>query len=362
MPRLRGPGFPGIYHRVIRSVLPVLAVVAALAWPGSTGSLEIHFIDVGQGSAVLLRTADAAVLVDAGEQGETAAYLAQLGVHRLDLAVATHAHADHIGGFPAVFRQAAVERLWYNGQNHTTRTFSRFLDAVLDSDAVYHEPSRGEQAHFGELTITVLHPRHSAAEYTGPLHDMNIVLRADWRESAVILTGDAEIPVEHELRAAGVPLEAPVLLLGHHGSRTSSSREFLDAVHPQIVVYQAGRDNRYGHPHREVISRVRQIPGVRVYGTDVHGTIVIDFRTGAPRVTTGFAARGAIAGCIDLNTASPDDLRRIVHIGTARAQEIIALRPLRSLDDLRQIPGIASGRIQDIRNQGLVCPLREDAP
>lgn len=248
----------------------LLALAAAVAQ-----QLEVHFVDVGQGDAIVLRTDDAVVLVDAGQWDDTANYLEAIGVAAIDLAIATHGHADHIGGFADVLQRFPVRRIWYNGQTHTTRTFERFVDAVLESGAAYHEPRRGERAAFSDLVLTVLHPATTARDYEGHLHDMNIVVRADYGAFSVLLTGDAESELEASLIAAGAQLRATALKVGHHGSRTSSSVTFLRTVAPQVAVYQAGIDNPYGHPHPETLRRIRRETGAVIYGTDVHGTIVI---------------------------------------------------------------------------------------
>ena len=241
----------------------------------SAAELELHFIDVGQGAAVLLRTDRATVLIDAGETNAAADYLSRIGVTRISLAVATHGHADHVGGFLEVFRRFPVDRVWYNGQTHTTRTFERFIDAVLASGAAYLEPGRGRRQSFGKLLLSVLHPGGSAADHTGHLLEKNIVLRADYHRFAVIVTGDAESSAETEMIRSGVPLQATVLQLGHHGSYTSSSAAFLRAVRPEVGVYQAGAANPYGYPHSATLRRVRSSTRARVLGTDTHGTVVI---------------------------------------------------------------------------------------
>jgi competence protein ComEC len=201
--------------------------------------------------------------------------LQSIGVSHIDLAVVSHAHADHIGGFPAVFGALSVGEIWYNGQTHTTRTFERFIDTLIASPVVYHEPRRGDTRMFGDLAVSSLHPRGSAQDYSGNLHDQNIIIRADFGAFAILLPGDAEQYAEYEVLGAGVPLGATALVLGHHGSRTSSSERFLRAVQPEVVFYQAGTDNRYGHPHREIIRRVQRLTGAPIYGSDTHGTIIL---------------------------------------------------------------------------------------
>ena len=236
--------------------------------------LEIHFVDVGQGDGIVLRTDSAVVVVDSGMGVTMTRYLENLGVEHIHLAVATHAHADHIGGFPSLFQTFSVGTIWYNGQTHTTLTFERFLDAILSSSAVYHEPSRGETVQFNDLTITVLHPEGSAAGYTGHLHDKNIVLRIEFGQFSALLTGDAEEYAEKSILESRIPIGSTVLKLGHHGSRTSTSKEFLQAVSPQMAIYQAGERNSYGHPHREVLSLLSDLD-IRTWGTDTYGTLVL---------------------------------------------------------------------------------------
>ena len=345
---------------MIRRVLLLTVGLLFLTAAVFADSLRIHFIDVGQGDAILLEAPDAAVLVDAGQYDDAVDYLRAAAVERIDLAIATHAHADHVGGFPPIFESIEVAEVWYNGQEHTTLTFERFLDAVLDSGAAYHEPIRGERVEYGDLAIEVLHPTESAADYDGDLHDMNIIVRVSYGEFAVMLTGDAESDVERELVETGnLTLTSTVLKLGHHGSNTSSTREFLEAVAFEIAVYQAGEDNRYGHPHDEVLWRLDEYTAAEVYGNDVHGTIVIetDGVDYSVRVKSDGSLDTPAAACIDLNTANADQLTELIHIGEGRAEAIIDMRPIESKSELIRIHGIGDARLEDIRDQGVVCPI-----
>ncbi len=334
--------------------MALLAALFALLAAPLFAELSVHVIDVDQGDATLLLHDEYAILVDAGpDNGRARAYLAAIGVAHIDVAIATHAHADHIGGFPDIFEHKSVDELWYNGQAHTTATFDRFLDAIESSDAAYEEPLRGDVAELGRVRIEVLHPDRSAADYDGPLHDLNKVVRIVHGDSAVLLPGDAEAPLERELLENIEDLSAQLLRVAHHGSRTSTTTGFLEAVSPEVAIYSAGRDNPYGHPHDEVIARLERI-GAAVYGTDRHGNIIATTDGIRWHVETDQYAELA-AACIDINTADPQRLTEIVHIGEARARALVAMRPFDSVEELVRIPGIADVRIRDIIEQGFAC-------
>lgn len=344
----------------------VLSLLLA-AGPGAAGAprvLEIHFIDVGQGDATLFLGPDFVMLVDAGrhDRNDVVPYLQSAGVERIDLLVGTHPHSDHIGQFPRVLRSFPVVDVWLSGDVHTTRNFEETIDAILESGAGYHEPRAGEVFQLGSARIEVVHP----AEVTGDFNNGSIAMRVVYGDVTILLTGDAEAPAELEMIARGHDLSADILHVGHHGSRTSTSDAFLAAVRPRVAIYSAGEGNSYGHPHAETLERLLQ-HGVTVYGTDVHGTIKVVTDGTTYRVTVEREDRGPVAlvsalaggkclpGQVNVNTASAEELAKIVHIGEVRAQELIARRPYHSLDDLLRIPGIGQGRLGDIKKQGLAC-------
>ena len=236
------------------------------------GKLEVHFIDVGQGDATLLQGPDFTILVDAGrhDRSDVVPYLKSVNVTSIDLLIGTHPHADHIGQFPQVIEAFSVGEVWLSGDITTTQTFERAIDAIEASDAGYHEPRAGETFDFGSAIVELINPDH----LTGELHEDSIGVRVIYGDFTVLFTGDAEAETEMAILARGHDVKATILQLGHHGSSTSSSVEFLESVDPEVAVYSAAEDNSYGHPHEVVLERLRHM-GIQIYGTAVNGTIIV---------------------------------------------------------------------------------------
>lgn len=319
------------------------------------GRLRAYFFDVGQGDATLFAGPDFTILVDAGRhtRNDVVPHLLAAGVEEIDLLIGTHPHADHIGQFPEVLRAFPVTEVWMSGDEHASQIFERTLDAILASGSGYHEPRTGEALRLGSARVEVLNP----SEVDGDLHNGCVAVRVVFGEVAILLTGDAEIPAERRMVASGFPLRAQILQLGHHGSRTSSGEEFLREVRPEVAIYSAGEGNSYGHPHAEVIERFRN-RRVPVYGTDRDGTILVEsdgrrfeVRPGIEMRTTGVPLGGV---GIAINTAPKEQLTRIAHISPERADELMRIRPLRSVDELTEINGIGPARLRDIKQQGLI--------
>lgn len=342
-------------------LLLVLFLVLTLSF-GVSAELEVYFLDVDQAESILLHTEDVILLIDAGDMGrdDVVPLLKELGVPRIDVFIVTHPHADHIGQAVQVLETFPVAEVWMSGSEHNTNLYEDLVDAILRSDAQYWEPRRGDRVQYGKLIVDILNPVEVGTGKVD-LHDEGLVIRALYGEVSFLFTGDMERKTENKLLAAGVPVRAQILNLGHHGSRTSSSLQFLEAVAPAVAIYSAGRSNPYGHPHQEIIDRLR-ILGVNVYGTDRHGTIVVTSDGVGYEVVPSRREAPVIkertVNCIDINTASRKELQRIIHIGPARADEIIRLRKIRlftSLDDLSRVTGLGEKRIEDIKDQGIAC-------
>ncbi|WP_211653023.1 MBL fold metallo-hydrolase [Planococcus alpniumensis] len=318
------------------------------------GGLAIHYIDVGQGSAAYLEWDGYSMLIDAGDwnASDVLMYLDKLEVEKIDIAVGTHPDADHIGQLARVIETYEVGEVWMSGNPSSSNTFIQTLEAVDEAGIPYEEPRRGDEYEIGLLEIEVLHPE----ELSGDTNGDSLSFRISYGETAFIFTGDADIQAEQEMAAGNLPLGADILLMGHHGSNTSTGLEFLQAVEPDVAIYSAGIDNPYGHPYAEVLASVEN-EGAEVYGTDVNGTIVVETDGQEYNVETereGVAKEGSNR-CVDINGASTAELSELTGIGEALAEAIIDERPFETLDDLTRVSGIGEGKLAGLKEQGLAC-------
>jgi len=235
--------------------------------------LKVHFIDVGQGDSILIDLGETEVLIDGGEKSPgVVPYLNEYVDGPLEVMVATHPHTDHIGGLIAVLNNFQVEQIWLNGDTSTSKTYTEFMSAVQSEGAQVHIGRRGDKISAVELTFTILNP----TTLTGTTNNNSIVASLSYGNVDFLFTGDAEQEAEATMLAASdIPVpEVEILKVGHHGSRTASSKGFLAATSPEVAIYMAGKGNSYGHPHQETLDALAQI-GAKIYGTDVNGTIIV---------------------------------------------------------------------------------------
>jgi competence protein ComEC len=272
----------------------VTATAALCTWPfipRHAERLRIAFLDVGQGDATLIELPEGQrILVDGGPGGAgrfdvgervLSPLLWNLPVHRLDVVAVTHADADHIGGLAAVLRHFAIGEVWETGRWRASG--DETLRALAHSRAARHVLTAGQRLWIGSARFTVLNPDR---EPSLAANDDSLVLRLDWRDLSVLLTGDLGWPGEMRIleRAGAVELpsasarmsvRATVLKVGHHGSRFASSGPFLDAVQPTLAVISAGVRNPFHHPSAEVMTRLAAV-GARVYRTDRDGAVIVE--------------------------------------------------------------------------------------
>ena len=254
------------------------------AAPVSGDEVQFHFIDVGQGDAALIRTAAGDILIDAGtNDSEEAlkAYLDSMGVKDLEYAIFTHPHEDHIGGADMVLNNYNVKRVVFPSKEHTSKTYERMMDAIEAEKCEVIEAKPDKTFKVGELTCTMLAPISTA--YT-ELNNYSVVIRAEYGETSVMFTGDAEIDSEDEMLDRYLltgKLDCDILQAGHHGSDTSSGQDFLNAVSPAYAVISVGEGNTYDHPKQEILARYEAMK-LEIHRTDLEGSIVFTTTGGEP--------------------------------------------------------------------------------
>lgn len=235
--------------------------------------MRVHFLDVGQGDSIFIESAKGkTMLVDGGVKGagqQVVSYLKELGVNKLDIVVATHPDADHIGGLIPVLQSIDIGQFYDSGKVHTSQTFEEMLTLIDTKNIPYHVPTTGENIAFDDdLIVKVL----NANEHATDNNDASIVLKIMYGNVSFLLTGDAGIALEKDMLQNDI--QATVLKAGHHGSNTSSSEKFIQAVHPEVTVLSYGEGNKYGHPHAEVVERLQAV-GSKIYATAEAGTVIV---------------------------------------------------------------------------------------
>ena len=262
------------------------------------GQLTISMLDIDQGDAVLIQTGVKNILIDTGddkyyedgkkgkENTQLLTELQKLKIDHIDTLVMTHSHADHIGKADKVIAQYGVKELVYNGIPSTSKYFINALKAAKANGTQQVKVKAGDVLDFGNgVSFEIVSPSQSLidedtaaikAKKKVDVNNESVVGRLTFGNFAMLFTGDAEGPVEKDMVASyGKKLKCQVLKAGHHGSKTSSTAEFLKLVQPESVVMSLGVNNQYGHPHEALLNRLQKQGIKNIYRTDANGTITI---------------------------------------------------------------------------------------
>lgn len=265
--------------RLSHAALGAAAAVAVAAWVRALPPpryAEVVFLDVGQGDAVVARGPEGHHMVlDGGPEPQPLlGYLARLG-GRVDVALLSHPHADHVVGLTHVLRRFGAGVVLDAGYPHPTPAYADFLRAVRERNIPYRVARRGIRVELGrEGSLDVLWPPASLWQGPSGANENSLVVLLRWGQVRFLFPGDVEAGAERALVASGQELRAHVLKVPHQGSSTSSSEAFLRAVAPQVAVLSVGTGNPYGHPHREILARYAR-HGISLYRTDRDGAVVV---------------------------------------------------------------------------------------
>jgi len=266
-----------------------LLLLAFLVWgaalspvPGFKDPLEVVILDVGQGDSIFIQSpAGKTMLVDGGDKKKrdmgkeiVVPYLHKRGLNKLDIVALTHPHSDHVGGLLEVLNKMTVGLVLDAGIPCQSKMYLRFLSIIDDNKIPFKIVKGGDVLDLkGGVKAYILHPTEPLIEESA-LNNNSIVMRIVYKDIAILLTGDLEIQGEEEVLSSGMELQSQIIKVGHHGSKTASGSALLKAVKPEIAVISCGRRNRFKHPHKEALERIKEC-GARIYRTDQHGAITI---------------------------------------------------------------------------------------
>jgi competence protein ComEC len=270
--------------------------------PPSGDELQVHVLDVGQGDSILIiAPGGKSVLIDAGVPGSGRVVMDALkryNVQQLDLMVATHAHADHIGGADEVLKAVHVTTVLDSRVPNTTKNYEDFLAAIKQTGAKYLGAQPGQTFDLGGgavlSVLAPIQPFFKQADIRSGGNEPNansVVTRLDYGDFSMLLTGDAEAETEERMMKSGANVTAKVLKVGHHGSKYASSENFLRQGKFEAAVISDGTDNRYGHPSQEALDRFKKF-NIKLYRTDLQGELTIISRGHGYEIKTAREASG----------------------------------------------------------------------
>lgn len=300
--------------------------------------LVIDFLDVGQGDSILIYTSEGGVvLIDGGMKvagrNVVVPHLKNKGISQIDAMIITHPHTDHIGGLIPVLKEFPVKEIYADAQVHTTHVYEELLLLIEELGIPFYMARAGMELEvLGLDRLRVLHPSDSLLS---GLNNNSVVIKLEFGNFSSIFTGDIERPAEEVLVSSEYELVADLLKVAHHGSRTSSTLEFITEVNPKLGIIMVGENNSYSHPNLETLVTLSAVDA-EIYRTDIHGTITVRVSEEEIEITTHKAAI-SLEHRLNLDKVTTQQLQKIPGIGPVIAQNIIDYRKQYGFSDIGQL-------------------------
>lgn len=242
----------------------------------SSDEIKVHILDVGNASCALIQCNETGILIDGGEKktgADVVSYLKKVGIKKLKYVIASHPHSDHIGGLVEVFDNFDTENVIMpklsQENTPTTRIYEDFLSSIAEHNINAYAANYGDSYSYGDVNLTILGP----VEQDSELNNMSVICKATVFQTDIMFPGDAENKAIDKMLSKNPNIDCEILVVAHHGSKTSLNENFLGKVSPNIAVISCGKNNKYGHPSEEVIKSLEK-RNIEYYRTDTAGNIV----------------------------------------------------------------------------------------
>ncbi len=332
-----------------------------ISLPALAKDLTVNYLDIGQGDSELIELPEGKnILIDSGDKdagNKLLGYLKERNISTLDLVIITHPHIDHYGGLLQAIKTININQVFDSGAITSSPTYLKLLKQFADKKTKFAIPRKGQELSFANgITLKILAPEDPLLKNTrSDANNSSIVTKLTYNKVSFLFTGDIEEESQNRLlKDDSGDLKSDILKVAHHGSRYTSSKEFLQTVKPKVAVISCGIGNSYGHPHQEALDRIKS-ENIKLYRTDLDGTIMItsdgnDFKIKKTKSNTTVKSENAR---IDLNSATPEQLELLPSFNSSNVTKIISMRPLRSWTQLKDL-GLSDEQINQVKIQSFI--------
>ena len=269
-------------YKALKIILTISAIIISISFLTQNNNVNyenkmiIHYIDVGQGDCILIQVNNKNLLIDSGPSSnrkDLLNYLEKLDIKKFDYIIATHPHEDHIGNMDTIIKRYNIGSFYSPKVITSSTTFENMISALVDKNLKINVLKKGVKGiDLGKNTeIEVFSPLENIS--SDNLNDYSPIIKITFLDNSFLFTGDAEISTEDTVLSENNNLNCDILKVGHHGSSTSTSTDFLISTNPSVAIISVGKNNSYGHPTSETLSLLNSY-NIRTIRTDINGTVI----------------------------------------------------------------------------------------
>lgn len=336
--------------------------------PAFAQQLNVNYIDIGQGDSELIQLPDGKnILIDAGDKEASKKlldYFKQNKINKLDLVIISHPHLDHYGGLLGVLKQIPITEVYDSGAPTSSTTYLSLLKQFAAKKTKFSIVRRGQEFKFVDnIKLNIFAPEDPLLKNTkSDANNASIVAKLTHNKVSFLFTGDIEDESQDKiLKESPNEIKVDILKVAHHGSRYTSSKEFLDTVNPKVAVISCGQGNSYGHPHTETLKRLED-KKIKVYRTDLQGTVIVSSDGESYNIKTQKTGikTNVKHDKTDLNKATNEDLELLPGINAIKAKKVISMRPIKSWNDLQSLD-LTSDELSQIKKLAYFSKMNQTA-